>query len=211
MLENIQLGDQHFILHPSGVMFWEEQEILLISDVHLGKISHFRKFGSAVPYAAISENFKNLTIAVDFFAPKIICFLGDLFHSSLNVEWDLFTDWATKTSASIVLVAGNHDIISGLKYEALGIKIFSEIIQNNILLTHHPEERDGFYNICGHLHPGFKLKGVGRQMVKLRCFYQNQQQLIMPAFGEFTGNFWISPNEGDRVFAITKKEVILVY
>lgn len=211
MLENIQLGDQHFILHPAGVMLWKEQAMLLISDVHLGKISHFRKFGSAVPHAAISENFKNLSIAVEFFSPKTICFMGDLFHSSLNIEWDLFTDWVAKTNASIILVAGNHDIISELKYEALGIKIFSEIIQSKILLTHHPEERDGFYNICGHLHPGFKLRGVGRQMVKLRCFYQNKKQLIMPAFGEFTGNFWISPNEGDHVFAITKKEVILVY
>ena len=137
--------------------------------------------------------------------------MGDLFHSSLNMEWDLFADWVAKTNASIILVAGNHDIISELKYEALGIRIFSEIIQSKILLTHHPEERDGFYNICGHLHPGFKLRGVGRQMVKLRCFYQNKKQLIMPAFGEFTGNFWISPNEGDHVFALTKKEVILVY
>jgi len=211
VLENIQLGDQHFILHPAGVMLWKEQQMLLISDVHLGKISHFRKFGSAVPHAAISENFKNLRIAVDFFSPKIICFMGDLFHSSLNMEWDLFADWVAKTNASIILVAGNHDIISELKYEALGIRIFSEIIQSKILLTHHPEERDGFYNICGHLHPGFKLRGVGRQMVKLRCFYQNKKQLIMPAFGEFTGNFWISPNEGDHVFALTKKEVILVY
>lgn len=211
MLENIQLGDQHFILHPAGVMFWKEQRMLLISDVHLGKISHFRKYGSAVPHAAISENFIRLTEVVEFFSPVTICFMGDLFHSSLNVEWDLFANWISETKLTVVLVAGNHDIISEIKYEALRIKIYSEIILKNILLTHHPEEREGFYNICGHLHPGYKLRGVGRQVVKLRCFYINKQQLIMPAFGEFTGNYWISPNEGDRVFAITKKEVILVY
>jgi len=211
VLEKIQFGDQQFILHPAGVMFWEEQQMLLISDVHLGKISHFRKHGSAVPNSAISKNFIRLTEVVDFFSPKTICFMGDLFHSSLNVEWDLFTNWISETDLAIVLEAGNHDIISELKYEALGIKIYSEIILKNILLTHHPENRDGFYNICGHLHPGYKLRGVGRQTVKLRCFYLNKQQLIMPAFGEFTGNYWISPNEGDRIFAITKKEVILVY
>ncbi len=211
MLETIQFGDQKFILHPTGVMFWEEQEMLLISDVHLGKISHFRKYGSAVPHLAISENFKRLTEVVDFFTPKIICFMGDLFHSSLNMEWDLFTNWISQTHATCILVAGNHDVISELKYEALGIKIYSEVIQDTILLTHHPEERDEYYNICGHLHPGYKMRGVGRQVLKLRCFYLNKRQLIMPAFGEFTGNYWISPNEGDRIFAITKKEVILVY
>lgn len=211
MLETIQFGNQKFILHPTGVMFWEEQEMLLISDVHLGKISHFRKYGSAVPHSAISENFKKLTEVVDFFAPKSICFMGDLFHSSLNIEWDLFTNWISQINATCILVAGNHDIISELKYEALGIKIYSEVIQGTILLTHHPEERNGFYNICGHLHPGYKVRGVGRQVLKLRCFYLNKQQLIMPAFGEFTGNYWISPSEGDRIFVITKKEVILVY
>lgn len=211
MLEKIQLSNQRFVLHPSGAMFWEEQEMLLISDVHLGKISHFRKFGSAVPFKAISENFKRLTEISEFFSPKTLCFMGDLFHSSLNMEWELFVKWMQIMEAKVILVAGNHDIISELKYEEIGIGIFSEIIQDKILLTHHPEVREGYFNICGHLHPGFKLRGSGRQTVKLKCFYKNNEQLIMPAFGEFTGNYWISPKEGDLVYAITKKEVILVH
>ena len=211
MLEKIQLTNQNFVLHPSGAMFWEEQQMLLISDVHLGKISHFRKYGSAVPFEAISENFKRLTEIAKFFSPKTICFMGDLFHSSLNMEWELFMNWVQSIDAKMILVAGNHDIISELKYEELGISIFSEVIQDKILLTHHPEERLGYFNICGHLHPGYKLRGSGRQTVKLKCFYKNNEQLIMPAFGEFTGNYWISPKEGDLVYAITKKEVILVH
>ena len=211
MIEKIQLANQTFVLHHSGTMFWEEQQMLLISDVHLGKISHFRKYGSAVPQAAISENFRKMDQVVEFFSPKSIVFMGDLFHSSLNMEWDLFTEWLETIEIPVILVAGNHDVISELKYEALGVKIFSEIILEGLLLTHHPEERDGLFNICGHLHPGFKLRGTGRQMLPLRCFYKNKEQLIMPAFGEFTGNFWVSPNEGDRIFAITKTEVISVY
>jgi len=211
VLEKIQLDNQNFILHPSGAMLWEEKQMLLISDVHLGKISHFRKYGSAVPFEAISENFKRLTEISKFFSPKIICFMGDLFHSSLNMEWELFANWMQSIDTKVLLVAGNHDIISELKYEELGISIFSEVIQDKILLTHHPEEREAFFNICGHLHPGVKLRGSGRQTLKLKCFYKNNDQLIMPAFGEFTGNYWISPKEGDQVFAITKKEVILVH
>lgn len=211
MIKKIQLAKQTFILHPSGTMFWNDQEMLLISDVHLGKISHFRKYGSAVPQAAISENFRRMDQVIEFFSPKSIVFMGDLFHSSLNMEWNLFTEWMETIEIPVILVAGNHDIISELKYEVLGVKIYSEIIIDDLLLTHHPEEREGFFNICGHLHPGFKLRGNGRQTLHLRCFYQNKEQLILPAFGEFTGNFWISPNLGDRVFAITKTEVISVY
>ncbi len=192
-------------------MLWEEKQMLLISDVHLGKISHFRKYGSAVPQNAIAENFERLTRVVDHFQPEKICFLGDLFHSSLNLEWDLFENWMQDISAEVMLVVGNHDIISALKYEAVGIKIVSELILENLLLTHHPEIRENYFNLCGHLHPGFKLNGAGKQQVKLRCFYKSGEQMILPAFGEFTGNYWISPNVGDQVFVITKKEVILVY
>lgn len=211
MIEKIQIRRQNFSLHSSGAMFWEEKKMLLISDVHLGKISHFRKYGSAVPQKAIAENFERMTRVVDIFQPEKICFLGDLFHSSLNLEWNLFEHWMQEISSEVMLVVGNHDIISELKYEALGIKITSELILDNLLLTHHPEVRENYFNICGHLHPGYKLNGAGRQQVKLPCFYKSEDQMILPAFGEFTGNFWISPNVGDQVFAITKKEVILVY
>lgn len=211
MIETIEILGQNFSLHPSGAMFWNEKKMLIISDVHLGKISHFRKYGSAVPQNAIAENFDRLTRVIEYFQPEKICFLGDLFHSSLNLEWDLFENWMQDISAEVMLVVGNHDIISELKYDALGIKIFSELILENLLLTHYPEIRENYFNLCGHLHPGFKLNGVGREQVKLKCFYKSGQQLILPAFGEFTGNYWISPNVGDQVFVITKKEVILVY
>ena len=62
--------------------------------------------------------------------------------------------------------------------------------------------------ICGHIHPGVKLKGVGLQQMKVPCFYQSHKQLILPAFGAFTGIHVLTPKEGDRVFVCTKKEVV---
>lgn len=210
MIQSVKINDVEFVLHPSGALFWKDDDLLLISDVHLGKISHFRKYGSAVPQAAITENFRRLEATVAYFTPGKICFLGDLFHSYANLEWEMFEDWVRKQTALVSLVVGNHDVISPFKYEALGVQTFSEIIINKFLLTHHPDERKGLFNICGHLHPGFKLRGIGRQSLPLRCFYKKQHQLILPAFGEFTGNCWVSPKEGDQIFAITKKEVFLV-
>lgn len=185
--------------------------MLLISDVHLGKISHFRKHGSAVPYKAIGRNFQQLSAVVKYFRPEKICFLGDLFHSALNAEWQLFEEWVKTISAEVLLIAGNHDIISPLKYEAIGIQVHEEMITEGFLLTHHPEEREGFYNICGHIHPGYRLIGRGRQVLKLPCFYKSRSQLILPAFGEFTGNYILKPSEQDQVFALTGQEVIRVF
>ncbi|MDT0675220.1 ligase-associated DNA damage response endonuclease PdeM [Autumnicola musiva] len=206
----IKINDNNFEFHPCGTAFWQEQEMLLISDVHLGKISHFRKFGSAVPHKAIRKNFEELDAVVDHFQPQKICFLGDLFHSTINSEWNLFENWKNLISSEVMLIAGNHDVISPLKYETLKIDIVQKLKIGDFLLTHHPEENEGFFNICGHIHPGFTLRGKGRQVLKLRCFYKSPQQLILPAFGEFTGNYMMQPEKEDQIFAITKNEVILI-
>lgn len=197
-------------MHPSGVLFWEEKATLLISDVHLGKVSHFRKFGAAVPQKAVAKNFELLSTAFEHFQPKVICFMGDLFHSSLNKEWNLFETWVKNTNAKIILVAGNHDIISPLKYEDLGILVVSEIQQNGFLLTHHPEEREGFFNFSGHIHPAVRLRGAGRQTVRLSCFYSTPDQMILPAFGEFTGTYVLEPQQNTLIFATTGEEVFPV-
>ncbi len=210
MAYSIQIKNQEFQLHPTGGIFWVEKSMLLISDVHLGKVGHFRKFGAAVPQKAIHKNFMLLDEIVNAFQPFQICFLGDLFHSSLNKEWQLFENWVEKTPAEIILVAGNHDIIAPEKFEALTIPLFQELSIDGFLLTHHPEERENFFNFCGHIHPAIQMQGFGRQRLKLPCFFKKRHQLILPAFGEFTGTFVLEPTKEDEVFAIVEDEVVKV-
>jgi DNA ligase-associated metallophosphoesterase len=206
----ITINNQNFILHQSGVIYWEVKNTVLISDVHLGKVAHFRKFGMAIPNKAIFENFTRLNVVVDLFEPKTIIFLGDLFHSKINIEWELFANWAKEITQEIILIEGNHDIIAKHHYEDLNIKVCSELEIDGFLLTHHPEEKEGFFNFCGHIHPGIKLKGFGKQQLNLSCFFQKPNQMILPAFGEFTGNFYLNPTKKDLVYAITKEEVFLI-
>lgn len=210
MTETIDLNNQTFTMHCSGALFWEEKSTLVVSDIHFGKVSHFRKYGAAVPQKAIHKNFDLLETIVHQFKPKTICFLGDLFHSSINTEWHLFETWVTKTDAKLFLIAGNHDIISPLKYEALGIVVISEIVTQGFLFTHHPEEREGLFNFAGHIHPSVKLKGSGKQFLKLACFFKSNHQMILPAFGEFTGTYSLQPTKDNEVYAITKDQVLRV-
>jgi len=208
--ESLEIKNNTFIMHPSGVLFWEEKSMLLISDVHLGKVSHFRKFGAAVPQNAIQKNFDSLNEAVNFFQPEKIVFMGDLFHSSLNMEWELFEKWTSKIISKMILVVGNHDIISPVKYEDLGVEVVSEIQSEGFLLTHHPEEREGFFNFCGHIHPAIRMTGLGRQSVRLRCFFKSESQMLLPAFGEFTGSHTLEPNENCQVYALLGDTVLPV-
>lgn len=206
----VNIFKHHFQLDHSGAAFWREEKILLIADVHLGKISHFRKHGSAVPQQAILENFDRLSLLVEKFKPKTICFLGDLFHSALNLEWKLFEEWVQQQTAKIVLIVGNHDIISPLEYEKIGVEVHQEWIFKKFLMTHHPETRDGFLNLCGHIHPGFRLQGLAKQHLKLKCFFRSENQLILPAFGEFTGVYLMKPTDQEKVYVCTDSEVIAV-
>lgn len=197
-------------MHPLGVLFWQEKSMLLISDVHLGKVSHFRKFGAAVPQKAVQKNFDLMDEVVAFFKPETIVFMGDLFHSSLNKEWKLFEKWTSKITSKMILVVGNHDIISPVKYENLGVDVVYEIKSEGFLLTHHPEEREGFFNFCGHIHPAIRLSGMGRQSVRLRCFFKSEAQLLLPAFGEFTGSHTLEPSTNCQVFALLGDTVLSV-
>ncbi|TAI47248.1 ligase-associated DNA damage response endonuclease PdeM [Flagellimonas allohymeniacidonis] len=206
----IEIKNQQFLLHPLGGIFWEEKSLLLISDVHLGKVAHFRKFGAAVPRKALHKNYLLLDEIVEHFNPFQICFLGDLFHSSLNKEWELFENWVAKIPSEIILVSGNHDIISPHKFEQIGVPIFQELILENFLLTHHPEEREGLFTFCGHIHPAVRLQGFGRQKLRLPCFFKTNAQLILPAFGEFTGTHVLQPKKEDEVFAIVENEIVKV-
>jgi len=208
MTLEIEINNQVFVLHNSGALYWKKQEMLLISDVHLGKIMHFRKHGSALPTKAILKNFSNLDQLVAYFNPKSICFLGDLFHSSLNKEWLLFSEWVHRTALPIILVAGNHDIVDQKKYDELYIPVVRELVVDGFLLTHFPEERDGYYTFSGHIHPSVVLAGEGRQFLKLPCFFQSPSQMILPAFGEFTGTYAMELQQGDKAYVLTDDEVI---
>ena len=206
----LKIKDQQFHLHPSGALYWEERKALLVADVHLGKVTHFRKHGSAVPLKALQQNFEKLEGAIQYFNPTELLFLGDLFHSFENTEWDWFVHWKLQHRRDMVLISGNHDIIDTHKYESVGVSVVETMEISGFLLSHHPTLSESLFNFSGHIHPGVSLHGLGRQRVKTACFFWSGNQFILPAFGVFTGKYVMQPKKGDRVFAVTPSEVIEV-
>ena len=81
---------------------------------------------------------------------------------------------------------------------------------DTFLLTHHPTIKEGFFNFSGHIHPGIMLRGSGAQSLKLPCFFQKENQMILAAFGEFTGKHILKPQQNDIVYAIANDEVIKI-
>lgn len=210
MSQTIKINSEEFTLHPSGAICWNSKNMLLIADVHFGKVAHFRKHGSAVPAKVSFKNFEKLDELVTECKPNTICFLGDLFHSKLNNDWNNFVDWVRRTEAKIILISGNHDIIPNYMFEELGITVYNKMRIDGFLLTHHPTEDENDFNFSGHIHPGIRMQGVGRQVLKLSCFYKTERQMILPAFGNFTGKHILEPSQNDAIYAIVEGEVVCV-
>lgn len=208
---DVEILNEHFRLYPQKAIFWKSQNSLLLSDLHMGKINHFRKAGIPVPAKA---NDHNLEVFIDLIAmcqPKRIICLGDLFHSHYNAEWEVFGEVVRHfSSISFDLVQGNHDIMGKYQYSRKGIHVHNTLHIGKFTLTHHPMESvpEGEYNIAGHLHPGVSLIGRGRQAMTLPCFYFGDRLALLPAFGKFTGLAKIAPKKQDKVFIIAEDKVI---
>lgn len=195
-------------------MFWEGAAMLLIADLHLGKGAHFRKEGIAVPTNILEKELQKLEALIDLFQPKRVVFLGDLFHSVYNPEWEVFGQWMDGFSElSFELVIGNHDILSRHQYEKYQVKIHEEALEiNSIILTHEPMENlpKGRYNLAGHIHPGVRLVGFGKQNKRLPCYFFGKEKGLLPAFGAFTGLHILQPKRGDQVFVVVEDSVVEV-
>ncbi len=203
--------DQHLMLHPLRAIFWQEQNTLLLSDLHLGKVAHFRKEGYAVPITAGDENWDKLLHLMLDFKPERVLILGDLFHSSYNREWESFGAFMAQFQQThFELVLGNHDILSADQYERFGMQPKVYLKEGPFLFTHEPIEDEQLYNLSGHIHPCVWLSGRGRQRLKLPCFYFGQKQGILPAFGAFTGMAKIAVKEADQIFVVAENAVIQV-
>jgi len=208
----IRFKEEDLVLLPERAIWFPIYKTLLVSDTHLGKGSHFRKAGIAIPTILEQEDLATLSDIIDTHKPKELIFLGDLFHSDMNNDWEWFKLWRQlHQSINMILIKGNHDILPLHFYQLLDIEVVNSK-KIGVFELHHdlPKNQTDYYIISGHIHPGIKLIGKARQGLVLPCFYFGKNNGIMPAFGKFTGKAIIKRKENDLVFAIAGKKVMAV-
>jgi len=202
-----------FELSPDKSLYWPAKKILMVADLHLGKINHFRQSGYPVPAKANEANTTLLIDLINRHRPERVIFMGDLFHSHYNQEWEVLGQVVKHfTNCTFELVMGNHDIMSSLQYERHSMIMHQGLELDGLWLTHIPDETcdPAFYNLAGHIHPGAKLYGRGKQALVLPCFHFGERMGTLPAFGSFTGLHPIQPRRNDRVFVIADGTVLEV-
>lgn len=142
--------------------------------------------------------------------PQSVIFLGDLFHSHQNKDYDVFKSFVNEYSQiEFILIKGNHDIINNDHLNELMDRVVGYSLQTGpFILSHEPLEKTSLYNLCGHIHPAIRLRGKGLQSVRLPCFYFSKTQGILPAFGSFTGGYTLDSKKAEDVFIVAENEVI---
>ncbi|HOY13738.1 MAG TPA: ligase-associated DNA damage response endonuclease PdeM, partial [Saprospiraceae bacterium] len=208
----LEIAGEKLSIHLDKYLYFVDYNVLVISDLHFGKMDHFRKNGIAVPPGLDQNDNEKLATLLNIVRPDVCVFLGDLFHSDYNDAWNLFcSTLASFNHIRFVLTVGNHDILRKDCYSIASIELVDKLVVGSIVLSHESElVGPGQYNIHGHIHPGVVLRGKGRQHLKLPCFYFGKEKGVMPAFGKFTGLATMKKLEDDRIFAITAKALIEV-
>lgn len=170
----------------SGALYWPDQRLLCVSDLHLGKSERIARLGGAFlpPYDTrdtLARLEKDLLATA---ANSVIC-LGDSFDdsaSSRGISEPEFM-WITRMQAGRrwVWIAGNHDpgplAIGGTHMAELPLPP---------LHFRHIARRNASGEISGHYHPKARIKAQG-QSVSRPCFLVDSDRIILPAYGSYTG------------------------
>lgn len=204
----IELAGEPFHLLPQKAVYRPAKKQLIVSDVHLGKATHFRRMGIAMPGASHLKDLDALDHLLRTYRPATVLLLGDLFHSDYNREWLWFRSLLLEFSfVQFILVEGNHDILPAETYALPNLSRVTVLEEEHFIFSHHPLKHAPKLNICGHLHPGIRISGIARQSMKLPCFFLNETHFILPAFGNLTGLFLLEREESAQYFIVAENRV----
>ncbi len=194
-------------------MVWPNERTLVIADTHFGKDAAARASGAAVPEGTTESDLIRLDGLVDRHEVGRLWILGDVFHSEFSKEsrtMEALSGWRNRRSdLEIEIVLGNHDRRVDRLTERLGMDILPGGVKRGPwCLAHEPVEGRGGYVLCGHVHPGVRVRGAGRQVMTLPCYLVGERRMILPAFGGMTGAVAQRRVAGERVFAVVGDEVL---
>ena len=200
----VQWAGESLQLLPERALWWPAGRTLFVADLHIGKAATYRALGQPVPGGTTRENLARLDGLIARHSPERIVFLGDFLHAAAARTAPVMAAleaWRARHGAiAMTLVRGNHDSRAGDPPAALRIEVVNEPhLLGPFACCHHPQTHPTQFVLAGHLHPACRIHGRGRDSLRLPCFVSDRQQMILPAFGEFTGG-WIADAAPDRRF-----------
>lgn len=181
------------LLHalPSGALYWPDEALLCVSDLHFGKAQRYAaRGGAALPPYETRETLSRLDADIaQTEARRVVC-LGDSFDrlGALDDLDEAARDWIIRLQAGRhwIWIEGNHD--PGPL--ALGGTHLAEL-KHSGLTFRHIAAPDACGEISGHYHPKTTLNLRGRSLSRA-CFVTDTRRIILPAYGTYTGGMRVT-------------------
>lgn len=172
---------QRLHARASGVLWWPEESVLVVGDLHFGKAQRAARHGGGLlPPYDMADTLARLDEEIAALAPATVVCLGDSFDDPEAEARMLDPDamWLARLMAGRewIWVAGNHDpgpVETGGTLRAdwrRGALAFRHVATEAV-----PE-------VSAHYHPKVRIAGTAR-----RCFLIDDARVILPAFGAYTG------------------------
>ncbi|MFT3785129.1 MAG: ligase-associated DNA damage response endonuclease PdeM [Tepidisphaeraceae bacterium] len=208
---NLDFAGQRFTVLPERALLWDRT--LVVADLHLGKSAVFRARGVPVPAGSCEADLARLDALLGRHAVERLLILGDLFHAAEAMTDDALRPlraWrADRAALPVTLVRGNHDRKSGQTPADLRFEIVEETwTEAGIDFAHEPVEQPPRPRVCGHLHPVVRLSDFDGSTVRTPALIVDREQMILPAFGSFTGGCAMEPRADRTRYAIAAGRVV---
>ncbi|APE44210.1 metallophosphoesterase [Sulfitobacter alexandrii] len=182
----ISLAGAPLIALGSGALWWAEESLLCVSDLHLGKSERIaRRGGAALPPYDTRDTLTRLAADLALTRARTVICLGDSFDDAdaaraLPEEERL---WIARLQAGRrwVWIEGNHDPgpvdLGGSHLAELPLAP---------LAFRHIAQPGASGEVSGHYHPKASVNTRSTRITR-PAFLLDSDRLIMPAYGTYTG------------------------
>ncbi len=185
--EVLALAGVTLVADPAGAIYWPDEKLLAVADLHLEKGSAFAARGVLLPPYDTAATLARLARLIERYAPRLVIALGDSFHDGGGpARMDDISRVALKAlqrGRDWVWIAGNHDPDPA---DDIGGQFADILALGALTFRHEPSLRPSEGELAGHLHPLARVARRGHA-VSRRCFASDGRRVVMPAFGAYVG------------------------
>lgn len=183
---DFSLAGRAFAALPSGALWWPDQSLLCVSDLHLGKSERVaRRSGTILPPYETRDTLTRLAEDLETTKADTVICLGDSFDDldAARALGEPERLWIAKLQAGRrwIWIEGNHD--PG-PIELGGAHLADFWI--GALTFRHIADPRGRCEVSGHYHPKARIVAKGRSITR-PAFLVDQKRVILPAYGTYTG------------------------